>query len=222
MIALMSLATRAPGSRRERRTSLVYRSPLVYRMAMAALYGPYYRARSRSVAALVPPAVSVLELCCGPGTLFLDHLRAKGVRYRGFDRNPVFVDALRRHGVDAEVRDVAEPTPLPPADVVLIQASLYHFLPDAGAVVDRMRAAARDTVIVSEPVRNLATSRWRPVARIAGRSASLGDRGHPDRFTEATLDVLMAGYGDAVLESRMIPGGRDKVYVLRGAAEQDS
>lgn len=215
---LLSITIRATGSRRKQRTSLVYRSPLAYRVVMAVLYGPYYKARSRSVAALVPPGASVLELCCGPGTLFLGHLRAKGVRYRGFDLNPVFVGALRRHGVDARVRDVGEPTPLPPADVVLIQASLYQFLPDGGAVVDRMRAAARDTVIVSEPVRNLVSSRWGPVARIAARSASPGDREHPDRFTEASLDAFMAGYGDAVLESRMIPGGRDKVYVLRGAA----
>ena len=111
---------------------------------MAVLYGRYYRARSRSVAELVPRGASVLELCCGPGTLYLGHLRAKGVRYRGLDLNPAFVAALRRRGADAEVRDVGAAEPLPPADVVLIQASLYHFLPDARAVVDRMRAAARD------------------------------------------------------------------------------
>ena len=221
-MALSLPSARPWGARREHRKSLIYRSPLAYRAVMAVLYGRYYRARSRSVAALVPSGASVLELCCGPGTLYLEHLRAKGVRYRGLDLNPVFVRALRRRGIDAEVRDVAEPAPLPAADVVLIQASLYHFLPDAGAVVDRMRAAARHTVIVSEPVRNLASSRRGLVARIAARSASPGDREHPARFTEASLGALMARYGDAVRERRSIPGGRDAIYVLHGAAGKDS
>ncbi len=39
-----------------------------------------------------------------------------------------------------------------------MQASLYHFLPDAHEIVERMLAAAGRRVIVSEPVRNLASS----------------------------------------------------------------
>ena len=102
-----------------------------------------------------------------------------------------------------------------------MQASLYHFIPDARPLIDRMRDAARQTVIVSEPVRNLATSRRPLVARLAARSVSPGDRQHADRFTEASLDALMARYGDAVRDRRLIPGGRDKIYVLRGSAEAD-
>ena len=208
-------------SSRPANPSLIYRSSLAYGLVMAVLYGRYYRARSRSVAALVPEGASVLELCCGPGTLYLGYLKPKDVRYRGLDLNPVFVRRLRRLGVDAEVADVGAPEPLPTADIVLIQASLYHFLPDARPLIDRMRAAARRAVIVSEPVRNLATSRWPLVARMAGASASPGDRHHSDRFTEASLDALMAGYGEGVCESRLIPGGRDKIYVLRGTADAD-
>ena len=220
MVAILALL-RPPMSSRPATPSLIYRSPLVYGLAMAVLYGRYYRARSRSVAALVAPGADVLELCCGPGTLYLGYLKAKGVRYRGLDLNPVFVARLRRLGVAAEVADVGAPEPLPTADIVLIQASLYHFLPDARPLIDRMRAAARRTVIVSEPVRNLATSRLTLVARLAGASASPGDRHHSERFTEASLDALMAGYGDGVCESRLIPGGRDKIYLLRGTADAD-
>ena len=103
MLALLA----SPMSSRPANPSLIYRSPLVYGLAMAVLYGRYYRARTRSVAALVPPGASVLELCCGPGTLYLGYLRAKDVRYRGLDLNPVFVRRLRGLGVDAEVADVS-------------------------------------------------------------------------------------------------------------------
>jgi SAM-dependent methyltransferase len=217
MLALL----RSPMRSRPQNPSLIYRSPLLYRLTMAVLYGPYYRARSRSVAALVPPGASVLELCCGPGTLYLGYLRARHVRYRGLDLNPMFVRRLRDLGVDAEVADVGA-APLPPSDIVLMQASLYHFIADARALIDRMRDAARQAVIVSEPVRNLATSQRPLVAWLAARSASPGDRRHANRFTEASLDALMASYGDAVRERRLIPGGRDKIYVLRGSAEAGS
>src|SRR5205814_3051598 len=136
-------------------------------------YGRYYRARTRSVAALVPPGASVLELCCGPGTIYLGYLRAKHVRYSGLDLNPIFVRRLRDLGVDAHVADVSA-AQLPPADIVLIQASLYHFIADPRALIDRMRDAAREAVIVSEPVRNLATSERPLVAWLARRRASPG------------------------------------------------
>ena len=85
-----------------------------------------------------------------------------------------------------------------------------------------MRDAARQAVIVSEPVRNLATSQRPFVAWLAARSTSPGDRQHANRFTEASLDALMASYGDAVRDRRLISGGRDKIYVLRGSAEAGS
>jgi hypothetical protein len=95
-----------------------------------------------------------------------------------------------------------------------MQASLYQFLPDARPVVDRMRTAARSAVIVSEPIRNLATSGVRPLAWIARRSASTAGEAHARRFDEESLDALMVGYGQAVRHTELIPGGREKIYVL--------
>jgi hypothetical protein len=131
------------------------------------------------------------------------------------------VRRLRDLGVVAQVADVSAVS-LPPADIVVMQASLYHFITDARTLIDRMRDAARQVVIVSEPVRNLAASRWPFVARLAARGTSPGDRQHANRFTEASLDALMASYGDAVRDRRLISGGRDKIYVLRGLAEAGS
>lgn len=196
-------------------TSLVYRSARGYELLMRALYGRHYAARMRAVAEQVPPGASVLELCCGPGTLYSRYLSDRGGDYIGVDVNDGFVDALRRRGVDARRMDLANASEtLPAADVALMQASLYHFLPDAGAIVERMLAAARDRVIVSEPVRNLATSDLPGVALLGRRAADPGVGGHADRFTEATLDELMARYRERTLAAFPIPGGREKVYVL--------
>jgi len=195
-------------------TSVIYRSARGYELLMRALYGRHYAARMAAVAEQVPAGASVLELCCGPGTLYLHHLR--GHPYVGLDVNPGFVAALQRRGVDARLTDLAADVPLPAADVVLMQASLYHFLPDAGAIVDRMVAAARDRVIVSEPIRNLASSNLPVVGRLGRSAADPGVGGHADRFTASTLDALMDRY--AITSAFLIPGGREKVYLLAGAA----
>lgn len=198
-------------------TSLVYRSALGYELVMRALYGRHYAARMAAVAEQVPEGASVLELCCGPATLYRRHLRGRAGSYVGVDMNERFVAALRRDGIDARRMDLAEgdaSDQLPPADVAIMQASLYHFLPRPEAILDRMLTAAGDRVIVSEPVRNLATSSLPGVGLLGRRAADPGVGGHADRFTEATLDALMERYRDRIVRAFLIPGGREKVYVL--------
>lgn len=197
-------------------TSLIYRDARLYELAMRALYGRHYGDRLRAVAAEVPQGASVVELCCGPGTLYLRFLRGRVSGYIGLDVNPGFVDGLALQGVDARLIDLDRvEDPLPPADVVLMQASLYHFLPHAALTVDRMLAAASDRVIISEPVRNLAASANPLIRAVARRAADPGAGGAERRFTGETLDALMERYRALVLTERLIPGGREKLYVLR-------
>jgi SAM-dependent methyltransferase len=193
--------------------SWVYRSAWGYGLALRVLYGRYYTARDTAVAALVPVGSSVLELCCGPARLYLRELRSRTSSYVGIDANTGFVERLAKRGVDARVGDVAS-ADLQRADVVLMQASLYHFLPDAQPMLERMRAVADERVIVSEPVRNLAASGNPLVAWIGSRGTATAAGEHEQRFDEASLDTLMGGFGDAVRSARLIPGGREKVYVL--------
>jgi SAM-dependent methyltransferase len=199
--------------------SLVYRSAAGYELLMRVLYGRHYAARMRAVADQVPRGSSVLELCCGPGTLYLRHLRERTSGYVAIDVNERFVARLRRRGVDARRLDLAAANgdALPSADVIILQASLYHFLPHAEALVDRMLAAARDRVIVSEPVRNLASSNLAPIARLGRRAADPGVGGHAQRFSEESLEALMGHYRERILASFPIPGGRERVFVLAGA-----
>jgi SAM-dependent methyltransferase len=200
--------------------SLIYRSAWGYGLAMRVLYGRYYAARDAAVAAHVPDGSSVLELCCGPARLYLRELRGRTRSYVGLDANAGFVERLRRRGVDARQADVAT-ADLPGADVVVMQASLYHFLPEAqaAAMVQRMIAAAHDRVVVSEPVRNLASSRLGFVARLAaGGAATAAGGAQAQRFDAASLQALMARFGPAVVHAGPAPGGREHVYVLTGAA----
>jgi hypothetical protein len=206
-------------------TSLIYRNARVYELLMRVLYGRHYAERMAAVAGEVPSGASVVELCCGPGTLYVRYLKSRVGSYIGLDVNPGFVAELRRQGGNARIVDLADATEtLPVADVLIIQASLYHFLPldRATGIIDKMLAAARVAVIIAEPVRNLASSELPLMGWIGRRAADPGVGGHADRFTEATLDALMSRYRERVTRAFLIPGGREKVYVLRPGPRQRS
>src|SRR5262245_3708411 len=183
-------------------------------MVMRALYGRHYGARYRAIAGLIPSGSSVLDLCCGPGILFDRYLRHQGVEYTGLDVNHGFLEHLNRRGGRGLLWDLHRDVPLPPADVVVMQASLYHFLPDPGPVVARMLAAARRLAIIAEPVRNLADSRLPVLAALARRQTDPGLGEAALRFNESSLDRFLESCSPPPSRSFLIPGGREKVYLF--------
>ena len=195
-------------------TSLIYRSSSLYELAMLALYGRHYGSRYRAIAELVPNGSSVLDLCCGPALLYHRYLRHKSVRYTGLDVNAEFIDRLTRRGASGQVRDLRSEEALPEADYVIMQASLYHFLPDPSPVMDRMLRAAKRQVIVSEPIRNLSSSDSRLVALVGKLLTDPGVGNHSQRFNEASLDQFFLRYRSLVQQSFLAAGGREKLYIL--------
>jgi len=185
---------------------------------MLLLYGRHYASRYRAIAELIPSGSSVLDLCCGPALLYHRYLRAKAVKYTGLDINAKFIERLVRKGGSGRVLDLRTDEPFPSADYAIMQASLYHFLPDPSNIVDRMLRAARRQVIIAEPIRNLADSNSRLVAAI-GRWFTNPGTGEPHlRFNEASLAKFFSTYRSNVVQSFPIAGGREKVYVLNAKA----
>jgi SAM-dependent methyltransferase len=196
--------------------SLIYSDALVYEVVMRALYGRGYKQRFRSVAELIREGSSVLDVCCGPGTLFLRYLKTKGVTYTGLDINRHFVDRLSTEGATGLIWDLNESRPLPQAEYVVMQGSLYHFLPEPSRVIDRMIAAAEKRVLIAEPIHNMTDSRILPLAALARKLTNPGTGDQPNRFNEASLDALMEQYrarGHNV-QSRLIAGGREKLCIV--------
>jgi trans-aconitate methyltransferase len=194
--------------------SLVYRNAVVYQSVILALYGRHYAARYRAIADLIRPGSRVVDLCCGPGILHDRYLRRKGVDYLGLDINPRFLARVNRRGGRGLIWDLHRDDPLPPGDTLIMQASLYQFLPDPAPVLRRMLAAASERVVIAEPIRNLSTSRITPLAAFARRQADAGLGDQPRRFTESSLDALFDGLGIRPAHSFRTPGGREKVYVF--------
>jgi SAM-dependent methyltransferase len=193
---------------------LIYHNALLYELLMLGLYGRHYGARYRAVATLIPDGSSVLDLCCGPGILFDRYLRPRSIDYTGIDVNPRFVARVNRLGGRGVLDDLGAGRPLPEGDTVVMQAGLYQFLPDPGPLVRRMLLAARERVIIAEPVRNLATSSNRALAALARRLTGPEPSASPARYTDASFDAFFARLGARVTQSFHVPGGREKVVVL--------
>jgi trans-aconitate methyltransferase len=179
---------------------LIYRRPAVYELLKRAQYGRYYRDHLEAVANEVPQGSSVVELCCGPGTLYTHHLRERTSSYIGLDMNEPFIVALRRQGVDARPVDLSDnQEPIPSADVAIIQGRLHNFLPDPAHIIDRMLAASRRLTVISEPIQ--------------GRRLTMFAR--RPHLSEQALDELFEPYRELLIKETLIAGGREKLFVLR-------
>jgi len=199
-------------------TSIIYKSSLLYEAFLMIRYRGEYRERSAAIAGLIPEGSSVVDLCCGPATLYFSHLKAKQVSYVGLDINRGFVDRLSARGVKAYFWDAAEDQPLPEADYVVMQGSLYHFLPDPYPIVDRMLAAARRNVLLTEPVQNLADSKNPVVSWMASKLADPGTGDQASRFNERLFGEFVDHYrpDGRVIDYYPIAAGRERLCVLRG------
>jgi SAM-dependent methyltransferase len=198
-------------------TSIIYKSPLLYEAFLLIRYRGEYRQRSEAIAALIPEGSSVVDLCCGPATLYFSHLRLKRVSYTGLDINRGFVDRLSARGVKAYLWDVEKDKSLPEADYLVMQGSLYHFLPDPYPIVDCMLAAARRSVILTEAVQNLADSNNALVSWMASKLSNPGTGDQVSRFDEDRFQKFVDHYRPSgrVTDFRPIAASRERLCVLR-------
>jgi SAM-dependent methyltransferase len=189
--------------------SPVYWHPRIYDAVLAVLNGRARRERFLAVAREIADGDEVLDVCCGTGGLARVGLRGRPVAYLGLDENPGFVRWLEGRGVRARVHDLLT-DPLPPADCVVLQASLYQFHDGAIPLLDRLRKAARRKVVVSEPVSNLARSRFPGAAGLGAAGAATRRGPQRFRYDEEGFRRVVEAAGAARVER----AGRDMLAVF--------
>ena len=187
---------------------------------MRLLYGRHFEARYAAIAAEVSDGASVVDVCCGDCYLYLAYLRHKSVRYLGLDLSPQLVQWARRRQVEARQFNVWQDE-LAHGDVVIMQASLYQFLPQAKWVVNQLLSAARQKVIITEPIRNVSSSGNPWIATVGHRLTVPGgaDAAYSgQRFDRKSLTELFESF-ETFERSWLIPGGREMVGVFRGQGD---
>lgn len=190
--------------------SPIYWTGRGYDLAMRLLYGADLARTYADVAARVPAGAGVVDLCCGTARLWERHLAARGTPYLGLDFNGHLLLAARARGARVQHFDVRT-AELPRGDCVTMLSSLYHFRRDAPGLLRRMRAAAREAVILSEPVANHSAGRS-PLARLAGSLSNPGGGEYRERFSLAEFEALARAEG--AREFVHAPGQRNALAVF--------
>ncbi len=107
---------------------------------------------------------------------------------------------------------------LPVSDVVAMQASLYQVLPHADRMIRKLLAAARQKVIITEPIRNWANSTNRLVSFVGRRMTkpiTPQDAYTAQRFDQQSLTHLFESFR-ALERMNLLPGDREMIGVFKG------
>lgn len=187
---------------------------------MRGLYGRHFEARYAAIAREIPDGVSVADVCAGDSYLYLKYLRSKRVNYLALDISPQMIAWAQRHSVPARQFD-ARRDELPISDVIVMQASLYQFLPDARSMIRKLLNAARQRVIITEPIRNLSDSK-NPLLAFIGRKmtvpVSTDGTYTAQRFTQSSAEELFRSF-ESLQRVAVLPGGRELLGVFGGLAD---
>ncbi len=192
--------------------ALLYSSSWFYHGLMTVMYHVHVRERFRQVALWVPEGADLLDVCSGDGQL-MTYLPG-ATRYRGLDYSEPFLRKARELGRDVQRFDLRT-DPLPEAQVVVCQVSLFQFYPEVEGVLARLYAAARERLIISESVRSLTQSKNPLISRLVAWGTRANGMEHDRfRYNPHTLEALFRPYQRQIRHAAEVCGGRDWIYVL--------
>ena len=195
---------------------IIYSNRILYQIAIRLLYGRHFQDRYRALAGMIPGQSSVVELCCGDCYLLTHYLGAKQVNYLGLDKSSQFISPAQKRGINVRQFDVRV-DPIPAGDIIMMQGSLYQFIPFADQVIRRMLASARQKVLIAEPILNLATSAnpiLFAIRRLIVRFSWGANSASARRFDRQSLLDLFRSF-ESFEDYLVIPGGRELIGIFR-------
>ena len=195
----------------------IYANHLLYTLLMRLLYGRFFKSRYQAICDLIPHGANVVDVCSGDCLLYQKFLRKKKVNYLGLDSSPHFVNCARKLGVNSILFDVWGKK-FPPADYLIMQASLYQFIPYEQMIIEKLLDSSKKKVLVAEPIRNLSDSRFILISKLSHRltkQKSKGDVHTSNRFNHKKLMRVFRSFTE--FESCFpIPGGREMIGIFKG------
>ena len=186
---------------------------------MRILYGRNYQHRFTAIAEEIPDKVEVLDVCCGDAALYNRELKGR-VNYIGTDINKKFIHRGENKLIKILPLNIITDE-LPQSDYVIMQASLYQFIPNHKLIIDKLINSANKKVIISEPVRNLSNSSSNIISLIARYSANPGTGHKIERFNEESFrEIFYDHFKERIEKFKFIPGNRELIVILN--AETDN
>lgn len=194
--------------------SPIYWHPRLYHTAMKWSYGGKFLRRYEALAGHIPENSELLELCMGDAWLYRHYLAGKNIGYRCADVNPVFVKAALEMGLPAQLLNMIT-DPIPAADHILLQGSLYHFIPHEQQMIGRLLEACRKSLIISESTENLSNAA-NPLKAKLGEYLSKAKAGQSkQKFTPGTLRQAFRPFDAHIAVWEALPENRETIIVLK-------
>lgn len=128
--------------------SPLFYHPLIYRYFTKLYYKKHYKERYSKISEIIADGAVVNDICCGDAYLY-EQLKEKNVQYHAYDINQTYVSWLRKKGIDASVFDLTLDE-LPKGDYLILQSSLYQFIPDHESILKKLINSSHKYVILSE------------------------------------------------------------------------
>lgn len=137
--------------------SITYWHPFLYKILMKLLFRGSYNSRYLEIANIIENNSSVIDVCCGDAKLY-EFLKKKNIKYTGVDFSRTFYNFLKKKKIDIINMDIKnEKIPIK-ADYVVIQSSLYQFIPNHIDLVKKLLAVSKKYLIIQETVKSYTTS----------------------------------------------------------------
>lgn len=198
--------------------SPMYQDTRLYALVMKLIYGSSFKARYQDVAAHVPDGVHVVEVAPGDARLYREYLQGRVASYLGLEISSAFLNKAAKRGIPFRRCDIRQ-DPIPEADVVIMQAALYQFIPRHEEMLRKMIDAARLRVIVAEPIRHEVADRHKFVEKLAGwlttPPAPTGYHGR--RFDHEEMEIIFSRMPEFE-EMKIAANGMERLAVFRGGA----
>ena len=192
--------------------SPIYWNSTFYHLAIRQSAGKYFSQRYLALDELIPENASVTEVCMGDAYLYRNYLAKKQVTYSGLDINNRFVQSATRKNIPARIFNVMTEE-VDPADYVIMQGSLYQFIPEEKRIIRKLLDAAKKQLIISEPVKNRAQSNNRFISFLAKYAVNPGTGPAKERFNERTLVECFQWFPE-FKEAKTIVGGIDMIGIF--------
>ena len=195
--------------------SMLYWHPYSYKFLVRLMYKKHYGELYETINDLIAENSSVVDVCCGDSYL-QSFFENKNIEYLGLDFNPTFINFSSKRGINAKLFNIYKDD-IPQADYIVIQTSLYQFIPNHDQILQKLYQAADKYLIITETLKSLGGSGNKFVSSIGRFLNNPGDGVKAERFVMPTFKKAMEPFQKNIENEFFINGGLDYLVVIKKA-----
>ncbi len=195
---------------------MIYSYPQIYHFIMRLIYQKYFWQRYENILPFMGDRESILDICCGTGSLYFFLNSEQKKKYLGLEVSPRFIKYLAEKRIPAQKFDFLQSVLPVNYDNIVMLSSLYQLHPHCEKALVQMLQSAENKVILMEPILNHSSGQRPLVKKILNflTRPQSQNKYTGFRFNEASLKAFMNPFLPWVQSSYPVCGGREMVYVL--------